>query len=177
MKNLAQNLVCRKQPWLPLQFSSGPEKKDDDSLSSKKPEFDVCSKERTDDVRVGTKKGNNSSRINQDVSTDLFLSPSTGALNKSDMYFMSNMLKNSQGRGDTIKPRGFSHEGNQYEDGDIFYRKRHKLRQCVVDTLFPDTEKPCSKGNETKDRKLDIAYETKVISTPGSTCATHSLGS
>ncbi|MCH82659.1 hypothetical protein A2U01_0003470, partial [Trifolium medium] len=62
------------------------------------------------------------------------------------MNSMSSMLKNSQGCGDTIKPQGFSNEGNQYDDGEIFSRKRQKLRQCVADTLFPDTEKPCSKG-------------------------------
>ncbi|KAK2401422.1 hypothetical protein QL285_051020 [Trifolium repens] len=130
-----------------LRFSSDPVKKDD-SLSSKKPESGDCSKERAADVMVGT-KGCNSSRINQDVSAfkmDSFLTPSVQAWNKSDMYSMSSMLKNSQGCGDTIKPQGFSNEGNQYDDGEIFSRKRQKLRQCVADTLFPDTEKPCSKG-------------------------------
>ncbi|PNY17927.1 hypothetical protein L195_g014683 [Trifolium pratense] len=130
-----------------LRFSSGPVKKDD-SWSSKKPESDDCSKEGTDDVRVGTKECN-SSRINQDVSTfkmDSFLSPSVGDWNKSDMYSMSRMLKNSQECGDTVKPQGFSHAGNQYAHGEIFSRKRQKLRQCAADTLFPDTEKPCSKG-------------------------------
>ncbi|XP_073223815.1 uncharacterized protein [Cicer arietinum] len=57
------------------------------------------------------------------------------------------MPKKSQGCSDTIKPQSiFSHGGNQYEDGDIFSRKRQKLRQFVADALFPDTEKLCSKG-------------------------------
>nr|XP_027189719.1 uncharacterized protein LOC101507380 [Cicer arietinum]XP_027189720.1 uncharacterized protein LOC101507380 [Cicer arietinum] len=59
--------------------------KKDASLSFMKPEFGDCSKERTDDVGVGT-KGCNSSRIIQDVPTfkmDSFLSPFVGAWNKS----------------------------------------------------------------------------------------------
>ncbi|CAK8571685.1 unnamed protein product [Lathyrus sativus] len=131
-----------------LKFSSGPVKKDDLSLSSKKPESGECSKERIDDVSVGT-MGCNSSKIEKKLSTfkmDSFISPSVGAWNKSDMYYMSSKLKTSQGFDDTNKPQRFSHEGNQNEDGDIFSRKRQKLRQCVADTLFPDTEKLCSKG-------------------------------
>ncbi|CAL5207095.1 unnamed protein product [Lathyrus oleraceus] len=131
-----------------LKFSSGPVKKDDSSLSSKKSESGECSKERTDDVRVGT-MGCNSSNIEKNLSTfkmDSFLSPSVGAWNKSDMYSMSSKLKTSQGFGDTNKPQRFSNEGNQNEDGDVFSRKRQKLRQCVEDTLFLDREKQCSKG-------------------------------
>ncbi|XP_058746615.1 uncharacterized protein LOC131619541 [Vicia villosa] len=129
-----------------LKFSSGLVK-EDGSLSSKKSESGECSKERTVDVRVGT-MGCNSSKINKNLSTfkmDSFLSPSVGAWNKSDMYSMSSKLKSSQGFGDT-KPQRFSQEGNQNEDGDIFSRKRQKLRQCVADTLFLNTEKLCSKG-------------------------------
>ncbi|CAI8602758.1 unnamed protein product [Vicia faba] len=131
-----------------LKFSSGPVKKDDSSLSSKKPESGECFKERTDDVRVGT-MGCNSSKINKNSSTfkmGSFLSPSVGAWNKSDMYSMSSKLNTSQGCGETNKPQRFLHEGNQNEGGDIFSRKRQKLRQCVADTLFLDKQKLCSKG-------------------------------
>lgn len=36
--------------------------------------------------------------------------------------------------------------GNQYANGEIFSRKREKLRQCIADVLIPDIEKLSSKG-------------------------------
>ncbi|XP_057427551.1 uncharacterized protein LOC130720868 isoform X3 [Lotus japonicus] len=103
-----------------LRFYAHPLKKDA-SLSSKKPRSSDYSRERTGSVRVAS-KAFNSSKIIEDMSsvkTDSFVSPSGGTWLKS---------------------------GNQYANGEIFSRKREKLRQCIADVLIPDIEKLSSKG-------------------------------
>ncbi|CAL0299632.1 unnamed protein product [Lupinus luteus] len=140
-----------------LGVHSHPVQKDAGQL--KKPESSDCSRERTSDVGVDN-KGFNSSSIIKDTSTvktGSFFSPSDGARNNSDKYSMSIMQKKSQGCGDTFKP-----QGNQFMHGEIFSRKRQKLHQCVADTLFPDTEKLCSKGHDIVSMLLSRLFPTSI---------------
>ncbi|CAJ1968301.1 unnamed protein product [Sphenostylis stenocarpa] len=109
----------------------------DARLSSQKPESTDYSREKTGDVRIGS-NGHNSSRITEHVSTvtGSFFSPSVKGL-----YSISNTPKDSRDYSDKFKPqRKFSHE-DQYAHGEVFARKRQKLRQCIADVLFTDTEK------------------------------------
>ncbi|KAJ1416840.1 hypothetical protein SESBI_16995 [Sesbania bispinosa] len=121
--------------------------------------------ERTNDhndVRVGSEGYKyNSSRIIEDVSTvktDSFLSPYGGAWNKSDLYSIRSMPKNSQGCGDTFKP-----QGNQYMHGEIFSRKRQKLRQCVADALFTATDKLCSERLDIVSMLLSRLFPINIM--------------
>ncbi|XP_029124602.1 uncharacterized protein LOC109818126 [Cajanus cajan] len=82
------------------------------------------------------------------VRTDSFFSP-VGVWNKSGLYSISNTPENNRDFSDNFKPQQIlSHEGNQHARGEVFSRKRQKLRQCVADVLFTDTEKLCSKGHD-----------------------------
>ncbi|KAL9318248.1 hypothetical protein ACSQ67_014765 [Phaseolus vulgaris] len=76
------------------------------------------------------------------------------------LYSISNTPKDSRDYSDKFKPqRIFSHEGliffiwiawlqDQQLRGEVFARKRQKLRLCVADALFTDTENLCSKGHD-----------------------------
>ncbi|XP_054813065.1 uncharacterized protein LOC129313736 [Prosopis cineraria] len=87
------------------------------------------------------------------VNSDIFLTPSGGALKKTDKYTVGSTSTQEhvqdQGYGDTLQPKDKSlHEEIQSMQGKAFCRKRQKLRQWVVDTSFPDMDKLCSKGHD-----------------------------
>ncbi|KAK7345699.1 hypothetical protein VNO77_16309 [Canavalia gladiata] len=134
-------------------------------LSSKKPESSYYSTEKIVDAKGGS-KGYNSSRIIEDVSTGrtgLFLPTSDGARNNSGLYSNSNTPKVSRGWGDNFKPQCiFSHEGNRYAHGEVFSRKREKLRQCVADALFTNKEKLCSKGHDIISMLLSRLFPVNI---------------
>ncbi|MED6134739.1 hypothetical protein PIB30_039741 [Stylosanthes scabra] len=117
-----------------LRFNSHPVQKDD-SLP-KVPKQTKLSKERNDDIRIGS-KGFNALRIVENISTvtdDKFFSTPDGK-NNSDFHSPSGIQKNSQ--------------GNQNVHENIFSRKRQKLRQCIADTLFPNNKEKFSlKGHD-----------------------------
>ncbi|KAK7393327.1 hypothetical protein VNO78_21880 [Psophocarpus tetragonolobus] len=151
----------------------------DSCLSSKKRDSSGYSREKTGDVRVGSKT-DNSSRIMEHISTvrtDSFFSPSVKAWNKSGLHSISDTPKNSQDCSNIFKPQQiFSDEGNQHEHGKVFARKRQKLRQCVADALFTDTEKLCSIGHDiismllsrlfpmnTEENKYEDTHPGKIV--------------
>ncbi|XP_047165338.1 uncharacterized protein LOC124834641 isoform X1 [Vigna umbellata] len=114
--------------------------------SSKKLESTDYSREKMGEIGSNCE---NSSRIIEHVSTvrtDSCFSPSVKAWNKSGLYCISNTPKGSQDYSDKFKSqRIFSHE-DQHEHGEVFARKRQKLRLSAADALFTDLEKLCSKG-------------------------------
>ncbi|MED6183429.1 hypothetical protein PIB30_037775 [Stylosanthes scabra] len=132
-----------------LRFNSHPVQ-NDDSLP-KEPEQTEHSRERNDDIWIRS-KGFNALRTVEGMSTvtdDKIFSTPDGK-NNPDFHSPSGIQKISQGCSDTFKPQAlFFHEGNQNVQGNIFSRKRQKLRQCIADTLFPNNKEMFSlKGHD-----------------------------
>ncbi|KAG2402718.1 uncharacterized protein HKW66_Vig0239150 [Vigna angularis] len=132
--------------------------------SSKKSESTDYSREKMGDVRIGS-NCDNSSRIIEHVSTvraDSCFSPSVKAWNKSGLYCISYTPKGSQDYSDKFKSqRIFSHE-DQHAHGEVFARKRQKLRLSAADALFTDLEKLCSKGHDIISMLLSRLFPTST---------------